>query len=191
MRIEDVFHDLPALETDRLILRKLNLEDQWDLFEYASDPELTKHTMWDYHRTIEDSMQFLQHITEQYEEDQVTNWGIMLKSNMKLIGTCGYIYWTPEHHRAEIGYALSRDYWRRGMMSEAVQEVISFGFNNMDLNRIEARCNVDNIGSERIMQKCGMTYEGIIREQLLIKGHFEDVKLYAVLKKHFMSRDLP
>ncbi|MEX1031125.1 MAG: GNAT family N-acetyltransferase [Paenibacillaceae bacterium] len=183
MRIEDVFHNIPTLETERLILRKMTMEDQHDLFEYASDPELTKYTIWDYHRTMEDSIYYLQHVLTQYENAQVTNWGIILKSNQKLIGTCGFVYWAPEHHRAEVGYALSRKYWKRGMMSEAIQEVISFGFDNMDLNRIEARCNTGNIGSERIMQKCGMTFEGIIREQLLIKGQFEDIKLYAVLKK--------
>lgn len=183
MKIEDVFHNMPTLETDRLILRKMTMEDQRDLFEYASDPELTKYTLWDYHRTLENSIYYLQLILEQYENEQVSNWAIVLKSNKKMIGTCGFVYWAPEHHRAEVGYALSRKYWNRGIMSEAIQELISFGFDNMDLNRIEARCNTGNIGSERIMQKSGMTFEGIIREQLLIKGQFEDIKLYAILKR--------
>lgn len=183
MKIEDVFHNMPTLETDRLILRKMTMEDQHDLFEYASDPELTKYTLWDYHRTLENSIYYLQLILEQYENEQVSNWAIVLKSNKKMIGTCGFVYWAPEHHRAEVGYALSRKYWNRGIMSEAIQELISFGFDNMDLNRIEARCNTGNIGSERIMQKSGMTFEGIIREQLLIKGQFEDIKLYAILKR--------
>jgi ribosomal-protein-alanine N-acetyltransferase len=183
MKIEDVFHNIPTLETERLILRKMIMEDQHDLFEYASDPELTKYTIWDYHKTIENSIYYLQLILEQYENNQVSNWAIVLKSSQKMIGTCGFVYWAPEHHRAEVGYALSRKYWNRGLMSEAIQELISFGFDNMDLNRIEARCNMGNIGSERIMQKSGMTFEGVIREQLLIKGQFEDIKLYALLKR--------
>lgn len=183
MRIEDVFHNIPTLETDRLILRRMTIEDQHDLFEYASDPELTKYTIWDYHKTLENSIQYLQLILEQYENKQVSNWAIVLKSNQKMIGTCGFVYWAPEHHRAEVGYALSRKYWNRGLMSEAIQELISFGFAHMDLNRIEARCNIANMGSERIMQKMGMTFEGTIREQLLIKGQFEDIKQYAILKK--------
>jgi [ribosomal protein S5]-alanine N-acetyltransferase len=186
LKVEDVFGEVPKFETDRLILRKMNLEDKEDVFEYASDPLVTAHTIWDYHKSIDDSIGFLKFMIDKYERHQECNWGIVYKENNKLIGTCGFVYWSPEHNRAEIGYALSRLYWNKGVMTEAMTPLMKFGFETMQLNRLEARCNIDNIGSERVMQKLGMSYEGVIREQLLIKGKFESVKLYSILKREYI-----
>jgi len=182
LSMEELFRNLPRLETERLILRKMRRSDARDLFAYASNAEVTRYTMWNTHRTLRDSEHFLDAIEQRYREGQVTNWGIEYKPNDKFIGTCGFVYWAPEHQRAEIGYALSAEYWNQGIMSEAARAVLQFGFQKMDLNRLEARCNLENIGSERVMQKLGMTYEGVIREQLFIRGRFESVKLYSILR---------
>lgn len=190
LTIEDLFGDLKTLETERLILRKMTMDDAADMFEYASDPEVTRHSTWNTHQTLHDTRQFLQYMIANYEAKQVSSWGIEHKRDGKFIGTGGFIYWRPEHNRSEIGYALSRAYWNQGLMSEAVAAMVRFGFEEMGLNRLEARCNVDNIGSERVMQKVGMTYEGTIREQLLVRGHYESVKLYSILRsevKHVQS----
>jgi len=182
LSVEELFTNLPRIETERLVLRKMRRSDAKDLFAYASNPEVTRHTMWNTHRTLRDSEQFLEAIEHRYRDGQVTNWGIEAKSNGKFIGTCGFVYWAPEHQRAEIGYALSADYWNQGLMSEAALAVLRFGFEKMNLNRLEARCNLANIGSERVMQKLGMTYEGVLREQLFIRGRFESLKLYSILR---------
>jgi len=179
----DVFGNLPRLETDRLILRKMRLEDAQDMFEYASDPEVSRFTLWDYHKTIEDSLAFLSCVLKGYEEHQIENWGIVYKENGKFIGTCGYFFWDIEHARAEVQYALSRAYWGKGLMPEALNAVIAFGFTTMNLNRIEAKCIVDNAASERVMQKASMHFEGILHEALYAKGSYHDVKLYAILRK--------
>lgn len=103
----------------------------------------------------------------------------------KLIGTCGYVWWQPENEKAEIGYALSPDYWNKGIVTEAAKEIIKFGFENMRLNRIEAHCVDKNIASERIMQKIGMQYEGRLRDFRKFKGKFFDFKMYSILKKEW------
>ncbi|WP_227793570.1 GNAT family N-acetyltransferase [Paenibacillus guangzhouensis] len=182
LNVEELFRHLPRIETDHLVLRKMRRSDARDLFAYASNPEVTRYTMWNTHRTLRDSELFLDAIEQRYRDGQVTNWGIEHKSSGKFIGTCGFVYWAPEHQRAEIGYALSADFWNQGLMSEAANAVLQFGFQKMDLNRLEARCNLANTGSERVMQKLGMTYEGVIREQLFIRGQFESVKLYSILR---------
>ncbi|WP_018755078.1 GNAT family N-acetyltransferase [Paenibacillus terrigena] len=182
LSMEELFRNLPRLETERLILRKMRRSDARDLFAYASNAEMTRYTMWNTHRTLRDSELFLDAIEQRYREGQVTNWGIEYKPNGKFIGTCGFVNWAPEHQRAEIGYALSEEYWNQGIMSEAARAVLQFGFQKMDLNRLEARCNLENMGSERVMQKIGMIYEGVIREQLFIQGRFESVKLYSILR---------
>ncbi len=91
--------------------------------------------------------------------------------------------WNIDNYRAEIGYALSREYWGQGYMTECVKRLIEFGFKNMDLVRIEARCVLMNIGSSRVMEKSGMELEGTLRKHILIKGKFEDVKIYSIIKE--------
>lgn len=183
--ISRVFGDLPTLETARLILRRMTLDDVTDVFEYARDPEVARYTTWEAHASIEDSRRFLEWVVQQYTEGQVGPWGVVHKGDRKLIGTCGYVWWLPRHARAEIAYAISRAYWNHGLTTEAVREVIDFGYVAMGLNRIEARCNLENIASERVMQKVGMTFEGILREQMFAKGEFQDLKLYTILRREY------
>lgn len=185
MKIEDVFGDLRNIETHRLILRKLTLNDAKDMFEYASDPEVAKYVTWNYHKSIEDSISFLKSVIQKYEKKGVSEWGIVYKENNKLIGTCGYVWWLPAHARAEIGYALSRMYWNKGLMTEAVKEVIKFGFEKMALNRIEARCKMENIASQRVLEKLGFVFEGVMRSVIFAKGIYHDLKIYSILRQEY------
>jgi ribosomal-protein-alanine N-acetyltransferase len=109
-------------------------------------------------------------------------WGIELKENGKFIGTVHFVWWQPEHHSAEIGYVLSKKYWGKGLITEAARAIISFGFENMNLVRIQARCFVKNKASERVMQKLGMSFEGISRKAMYVKGEHKDLKVYSILK---------
>ena len=188
MEIKDIFGNLPQLETERLILRKMTLDDAKNMFEYAADPEVTKYTLWDNHKSIEDSLGFLKMVIQKYENKEVSEWGVVYKENNKFIGTCGYGWWRPVHNRAEIGYAISRKYWGKGLTTEAVKEVIKFGFEKMQLNRIEGTCFVGNIASQRVLEKVGMTFEGIIREQLLGKGKYRDLRMYSILRKEYYKK---
>ncbi|MCT7973164.1 GNAT family N-acetyltransferase [Laspinema olomoucense] len=178
-----LYPDLPTLESDRLMLRKMSLEDAPDLFEYASDPEVAKYTTWPPHQSLEDSHIFLNSIVEKYQTQENWDWGIIHKSDCKLIGTCGLVNRVQAHHHAEIGYALARPYWGQGYMPEAVKAVVAFGFQETDLNRIEGRCKLSNHASARVMEKIGMKFEGILRQQMFIKGSFHDMKLYAILRE--------
>ena len=186
-RIEDVFGDLPTLETERLVLRKMRLDDAADLFEYASDPEVSTYTTWGPHQSLDDSREFLTRILGLYENCELAEWGIVHKADAKFIGTCGFVDWSPYHSRAEIGYAMSRKYWGLGLMTEAARRVIAFGFENMQLNRVEARCMIENIGSARVMEKSDMSYEGILREHMYAKGQYDDLKIYSILRREWES----
>jgi len=183
MTIQDIFGDLPTLQTERLILRRLSMSDAEDVFAYASDPEVARHVSWNAHATLEDSRAFLAAIVEQYHNGHVAGWGVEHRADRRLIGTAGFIYWNIDHARAEIGYAIGRSYWNAGYMTEAVREIIRFGFERMKLNRIEARCKVDNAGSARVMEKSGLRYEGTLRQQMIVKGEYRDLKMYAILRE--------
>jgi ribosomal-protein-alanine N-acetyltransferase len=185
MNSETGFDDLPTLETGRLLLRKVTLDDAADIFEYASDPEVPKYMPWEPHRSIEDTLDYLAHVMERYRQRQAGPWGIVHKGDAKLIGTCAYGSWHQEHNRAEIGYVLSRRYWGQGYTTEAVRAIVGFGFQVMGLNRIEARCEVPNIASARVMEKVGMQFEGVLRQHVFAKGRYRDMKIYSILRSEW------
>lgn len=185
IKIEEIFNDLPSLKTERLVLRKMKMDDARDLFEYARDSEVIRYVTWDAHKSMEDSKDFLKMILDKYSEGEPADWGIIYRKNDKLIGTCGFFKISKNHRYGEIGYALSRDYWGRGLMTEAISAVIKFGFEKLKLNRIQARCLVENVASEKVLKKIGMKEEGILRESMFIKGRFRDLKMFSILKKEF------
>ena len=186
--VREVLKDLPTLETERLILRKMILNDAEAVFAYASNSEVSRYTLWETHRSIEDSRAFLEFATQKYENGGEPDWGVVYRGNGCLVGACGLVNWEAEHARAEVRFVLSREYWGCGLMSEAVRAILRFGFERMNLNRIEARCIAENAASARVMEKAGMVYEGTLRQREYIKGAYRDIKLYAILKKGFPGR---
>lgn len=186
MGVERLFEELPVFETDRLILRRLSGDDAPDYFELASDPIVTARTTWERHRDIKDTLEFLHRKEGQFLKREEYHWGIVLKSTGKLGGRTGFIRIDPEHEKAELGYVLSRHYWNQGVITEASGQIISYGFRELEMNRIEARCNADNVGSYRVMEKLGMKNEGLLRKQLKIKGVFLDQRMYAILREEFI-----
>ncbi len=184
----EALENLPTLETDRLILRKMSLDDAEAVFAYASDPEVTRYVIWETHRSIEDSEGFLRSVVESYENAEEATWGIVYKGDRRFVGGCGIVGWDPAHARAEMGYVLSREYWGRGLMTEAVRAMIAFGFERINLNRMEARCIAENVASARVMEKAGMIYEGTLRQREFIKGAYQDMKVYSILRSEFRRR---
>jgi ribosomal-protein-alanine N-acetyltransferase len=185
MNVEDVFSDLPALETDRLILRRLAHGDAGDIFVYASDPEVSRYTTWKPHQSMHDTLAFLNPVLEAYAKGEIAPWAVVHKADRKVIGTCGFVSWFPRHARAEIAYAIGRSYWNQGLTTEAARAVVAFGFHRMQLNRIEARCEIPNVASARVMEKLGMSLEGILRQHMFAKGQYVDLKLYSILRQEW------
>ena len=179
----DVLRRLPVLETSRLILRKVRPDDLHAVHAYASDPAVTEHLVWEPHRTMDETRRSIGETVRRYEDGQLAPWAIQLHDGARMIGTCGFVVWYRHDARAEIAYVVARPYWGRGYATEAVRAVVDFGFAQMGLNRIEGRCMVENAASSRVMEKAGMRYEGTMRQQILAKGRFRDVKLYAILRE--------
>jgi ribosomal-protein-alanine N-acetyltransferase len=182
LTVADVYGDLPIIETDRLVLRKIRLEDVDDVFEYTSDPEVARHTSWPLHDSRETSAGFVASLVEDYAKGELAPWGVELKAERKLLGTCGFLSWRIPHGRAEVGYAMNRAYWGRGLMTEAVRALVDYGFERMALHRIEALCDVDNVGSYRVMEKAGMAFEGVLRGYIFSKGAHLDLRIHAILR---------
>ena len=187
MEIENFFKPIPVLETERLLLRKIELDDVDDLFEIFSDPQITDSMTWEVNQTKEDTLnKFIKVVTKRHEEGQSVDWAIVLKENGKVIGNCAFIDWSNRHSKAEIGYVMNKAYWGKGLATEALNELIRFGFDVIGLNRIEGGCDIDNFGSEKVMLKVGMQYEGTLRKNEFIKGEFRDTKVFAMLKEDYL-----
>lgn len=179
---QGIFAHLPVLETERLILRPMRMSDAQDLFSYASDPEVSRHVLWDTHESLSQSRRFLRAAIRQYRRGQPASFAITLRGSGRMIGTIGFMWVNTDYLSAEVGYSLSREYWNKGIMTEALRRVVAFGFDELRLNRIEAQHETDNPASGRVMAHVGMRPEGTLRQRIRNKGRFVDVALYAILR---------
>jgi len=184
-----VFKDYPTLETDRLRLRLFNENDVEDLYEMCSDDLVTKYLPFDTYISIDNANERLEFLKKEYEE-LITPpvWAIEEKETGKVIGSINFIHVKEEHCYAEVGYLLHRGFWNKGIMTEALNEVIKFGFERMGLNKISVDCDSRNVGSYRVMEKNGLIYEGTLRQQRFNKGEYVDIKVYSMLKEEYYSK---
>lgn len=143
---------------------------------------MARHVLWDAHTSIHQTRSYLRFLIRQYRAGQPSTFVIVWNENRKTIGTIGFMWMQQENRSAEVGYSLSRAYWNRGIMTEALQAVLKFGFDSLSLNRIEAQHESDNPASGRVMEKAGMRHEGRLRQRVYNKGRYADVELYAILR---------
>ncbi len=181
----EVFGHLPTLLTPRLILRPARMSDAEDLYEYSRDPQVARHVLWDAHTSIHQTRAYLRYLLRQYRNAAPSSFVIALRDSGKVIGTIGFMWVQQDNRSAEVGYSLSRQYWNRGYMSEALRAIVEFGFSKLLLNRIEAQHEIDNPASGRVMLHAGMRREGTLRQRLYNKGRYVDVELYAILRSDF------
>ena len=178
---------MPTLETKRLILRRMTMKDAQDIFEYSKDPEVARHVLWDAQKDLSEAKEYCRFMMRRYRQDQPSSWGIIHKASGRLVGTIGYMEYREDHGSVEVGYSLARSLWNGGYMTEALSRVIAHTFETMDVNRIEAQHELTNPSSGRVMEKCGMKKEGVLRQRLYNKGKYVDVALYAILHSDYMK----
>ncbi len=156
MNIEDfdIFKNIPTIKTERLTLRKIRKSDLDDIFEYSSDPEVSKYLLWRPHESKRVTRSYLSSLLKKYKSGQYYDWGIEIDG--KMIGTAGFSKIDILNDTAEAGYVIARPYWGRGIAAEALTAVIDFGFNVLALKRIECICIEENKRSLAVMKKCGM-----------------------------------
>lgn len=178
-------YEVPRLETERLILRKITLDDAKDIFEYAHQIEVSEFLLWSPHQSIQDSINFIKFAEDKFVNDGWIIFGIELKEKSKLIGTIDIRGWKEVNNCADTGYVISKPYWNKGITTEALRTVIKFCFEELHLNRLEAHCEEENIGSWHVMQKCGMKYEGTLREKVYVKEKYRSMKMYSILRSEY------
>lgn len=178
------FEGTERLETERLILRKLSLDDAENMFKnWASDDEVTKYLVWEAHKNLEVTKEYLKNIVKEYENPKNFDWCIELKSIGEPIGTISCKGLDENVKKIEVGYCIGKRWWGNGITAEALKEVINFLIFKVGINRVEAYHDVRNFASGIVMQKAGMRFEGLLREAYMFKGGLKDVYIYSVLKK--------
>lgn len=182
------FHSMPELVTPRLVLRRMKKTDYHDMYEYASRTEVTRYLTWEPHPDPEYTLRYLAYITTQYRAGLFYDWALQWKETRRMIGTCGFTQFHYEHNSAEIGYVLNPQYWGLGIAAEAAEAVLRVGFLTLNLHRIEARFMSGNDRSRRVMEKVGMTFEGMQRESMLIKNEYTSVGTCAILASDYIAR---
>lgn len=179
------FNPFPVLETERLILKKIGNENADELFELLSDAEVAKYDYFYPVQSIAEVRKFIDRYEQEVEEAEEITWGLVLKETGKLIGTCCLGDFDEDARRAEIGYSIIQAQWGNGYGTEAIEAVLNFGFNIMNLNRIEATITPGNDASVKVLKKLNFTQEGIVRERDFIKGKIEDGIIMALLKREY------
>ncbi|MBQ7319164.1 MAG: GNAT family N-acetyltransferase [Clostridia bacterium] len=182
-----LFSHMPELSTERLLLRRMRVTDAEDMHRYACRSEVTRYLLWSPHPDLSYTREYLQYLNTRYAAGTFYDWAVTLRSNGRMIGTCGFTTIDPPNECAEVGYVLAPEYWGQGIAAEAVRAVLAFGFERLLLHRIEARFIEGNEASLRVMQKVGMTFEGYRRESMLIKGVRRNIGYSSILCDEFRA----
>ena len=175
------FSPFPNLETERLLLRRVDSNDTLEILSLRSNPKTMKYIPRPLLKTDEDALEHIAMIDSKIESNEGINWAITLKDNPKLIGIIGHYRIKPEHYRAELGYMLLPEYHGKGIVSEAVREVVKYGFQVMDLHSLEAVIDPENHASAKVLEKNGFVKEAHFKEYEFFEGRFLDSVIYSIL----------
>lgn len=170
------------IETARLVLRPFILADGEPMYRnWGSDSEVTTYLTWPTHTSVAISQQVLAEWVKNYQNADYYQWAIALKGDeMNPIGSIGANYWDETIQMAHIGYCMGKDWWHRGYTSEALQAIIDYLL-EIGMNRIEAKHDRNNPNSGAVMKKCGMQFEGTLRQAGLNNQGICDMSYYSVL----------
>lgn len=181
----------PVLTGPRLWLRPLDESDADALFAGAGNPNVTRFTLWEHHKSRDESLAFLRHyVPEHYREREPDPLGIVLRESGidgPVVGCVG-CHWASEKNRAmEFGYWIGEPHWGRGLVAEAARLLVDYAFDSFPVERVQAHCFAENTGSARVLEKLGLRFEGTHRAALHHRGRFWDLKMYAVLRAEWAA----
>lgn len=177
-----------TIETERLILRRFQLDDAEAMFRnWASDPDVTRFLIWKAHENIDITKSVLQDWVSSYESKDTYNWAIVLKPLGEPIGGISVVEHNDDLQIMHIGYCIGKPWWHQGITSESLRAVIAYLFEKTSVNRIEARHDPHNPNSGGVMRKCGMQYEGTLRQADRNIQGICDYSIYAILRQDFQK----
>jgi len=175
------------INTSRLLLRKPVINDDSAIFSLFSDEEILKYSGIKKHGTINESQSAIMEFDEGINSSKLLIWAVCLKPFDKLVGLIGILYINHDHHFGSFASVLEKKYWKKGIISEAHRAVISWAFENTELNRIESQFYENHPAVEKMLIKSGMIREGILRENFLIENKHVNSIIYSVTKNDYLK----
>lgn len=176
-----------TLETERLILRKFKDEDASDLFNnWANDSNVTKYLTWPTHENLDTSKYVIGLWLNEYSNSDHYNWCIELKEDGQAIGSISVVSIDENVEAVEIGYCIGKEYWDKGIVTEAFLSIIKFLFEEVDVKRIVAKHDTNNPASGAVMKKCGLKFEGVNRKAGKNNTGICDMAVYSILKEEYL-----
>ena len=173
----------PTLTTDRLVLRAFEDDDAEPLFAHARNPNVTRFTLWEYHKSVADTLAFVRdYALLRYLEGMAEPYAITVHPDPRPVGACGCFWASQPNRTMELGYWLAEPLWGRGLTVEACRAVLGHAFAACEPERMQARVIVGNDASRRVLEKLGFRYEGTLRSFLLRRDRFEDVMFFSLLR---------
>ena len=171
------------VETQRLLLRKPLPKDADGIFQtYAQDREVTRYLVWSPHASVETTREFIANCQSRWESAKAFPYVITKRGNGELLGM---IEFRLNGHRVDCGFVLARPYWGQGLMPEAVSALIAISLAQPSIFRVEATCDVENRASARVLEKAGLSREGLLRRNIIhpnISLEPRDSLLYAITR---------
>ena len=181
------FTPFPTLESNRLLLRAVSVDDVNEVMELRGNPETMKFIPRPLVTSPEMALGHIGMINEKIENNTGINWGITLKGNSKLLGVIGHYRIQPENYRSEIGYMLLPEYQGQGIVSEAIKMVLDYGFNVLNFHSVEAVVDPENHASAKVLEKNGFVKEAHFLENVCWEGKFLDSVVFSLLKEKFQK----
>ena len=180
--------DPVTLSTERLKLRFLEDTDAPALFQIFSNAEVMRFWAWPAWTELDQARQMVLDSQEGYRSGNALQFGIERHADQVLVGTCSLFHFHAASRRAEIGYALGRPYWGSGYMHEALQALLGYAFQTLDLNRLEADIDPLNQASARTLERLSFQKEGHLRERWIVNGEISDTGWYGLLRREWQER---
>lgn len=177
-----------TIETERLILRRFKKEDASQIYgNYAGDPEVTKYLRWKHHESLDETKNILAKWITSYDDPSYYNWAIVLRETNEVIGSVGCAWMNDHTNMIHTYYCIGKNWWGGGIVTEAYKAVVRFFFEEVDAGRIEAYHEPNNPASGKVMQKCGLSYEGTLRRADYNNTGIVDAAVYAILSSEYFN----
>ena len=170
------------LFTERLHLRKMTVSDSPALFNIWSDPDVTKFMNISPFTNESQAKEMIQILDKLSQTNKAIRYSMIDLKSKEIVGSCGFNSIDFENARAEIGYDIAKICWGMGYAPEGIRALIKYAFEDLQLNRIEAKVEPANLNSIKVLQKLNFTFEGTLRQYEKSKGNFIDINMYSLLK---------
>lgn len=173
---------LPTLAGEGIALRALVEADVPALFDVFGDPEVMRYWSRAPFASADVAAEFLREIQDGFRTKRLFQWGITGPAGDTVVGTCTLFHVDREHRRCDVGFALGRRFWGRGIASKALSLLLRFAFEELGVHRVEADADPRNERSLRLLERLGFEREGLLRERYHVNGEIQDAVILGLLR---------